>query len=237
MRPLKIRCLVLGLSILALGLMPFSSATADDWVLGYFKSYVEKQVSKTAADVKKALSPKEKSEALLKSASEGKGNDVQQLLKDGADPNSRGKGGATPLMLACLGGHTEVGNILLKSKADIEAKDNEGFTALCFAAAKGDREMVKLLLKPSLLGSWFGPKGANVNASAINGVTPLMYAAHGGHLEVVKILLGAGADPNAKSKSWSLLGFSVGSGDTALTIAEKQRHAKVVKLLKEKVAK
>lgn len=82
------------------------------------------------------------------------------LLSKGADVNAREKNGATPLILAAMGGKVEIDGqggvvtLLLAHKADINAKSANGMTALHVAALVGHADIVKLLLA----------KGANVNA-------------------------------------------------------------------------
>ena len=106
------------------------------------------------------------------------------LLSKGADVNAREKNGATPLIIAAMGGKVEIDGqagvvaLLLAHKADINAKSANGMTALHVAALIGHADVVRLLLA----------KGANVNAEDEKGNTPSDYAAQQGRQEVLKLL-------------------------------------------------
>jgi len=106
------------------------------------------------------------------------------LLSKGADVNAREKNGATPLIIAAMGGKIEIDGqggvvaLLLAHKADINAKSANGMTALHVAALVGHADAVRLLLA----------KGANPDAEDQKGNTPSYYAAQQGRQEVVKLL-------------------------------------------------
>ena len=59
----------------------------------------------------------------------------------------QGNDGATALMLAALGGHEAVAQVLLQHGADVAAADNNGGTALMGAAQGGHEAMAQLLLQ------------------------------------------------------------------------------------------
>ena len=109
---------------------------------------------------------------------------VRLLLKAGANANTRGDW-YTPLMWACMEGHTDVARVLLEEGgADVNAENCEFETAL-FLAAKNDLpELADLLLE----------HGADVNAWAADG-TPFAQAAYQGHVRMAMHLLSREANP------------------------------------------
>jgi len=77
---------------------------------------------------------------------------VKYLVENGADVNSRGPGGATPLLLASMASHmTVMGGdypgvvgFLIEKGADVNAKNTSGYSPLHFAK---NRKVIKLLRK------------------------------------------------------------------------------------------
>jgi len=70
---------------------------------------------------------------------------VADLLTAGADPNSAGRGGMTPLMLS-VRVNQHYTKALLSHGADVNAVDEDGWTALMFAAFHSFRGNIVLLL-------------------------------------------------------------------------------------------
>lgn len=105
---------------------------------------------------------------------------VRLLLSKGADPNSRGLGRKTALMLA---DNPEVADMLLKGGADINAVDDSGATALSAAAIKNNRRVVELFLA----------RGADVNVADKQGETPLAAARRLQNSDMEQILSKFGA--------------------------------------------
>ena len=68
------------------------------------------------------------------------------LLEAGADPNTKGIYGGTPLHDAAYG-HASVARLLLEAGADLNAKDNEGETPLVAAFRNGKDSVAGLLLE------------------------------------------------------------------------------------------
>ena len=117
---------------------------------------------------------------------------LMEWLKDhGANANSRGLNGDSPLHLAIISDRTADGRVirmLLEMGANVNAPNDYGDTPLHRAAYHGLTEKVRLLLRNK----------SDVSARAQRGETPLLYAVRPeGHPETVAALLEGGAKVNA----------------------------------------
>ena len=98
---------------------------------------------------------------------------VKFLIANGAEVNSRGKGGFTPLVSTLFFGFRQkrtdsdsvkdVVEILIDSGADVNTKTLSGSTPLHYVAACATKEVVELLISA----------GADINATNDDGDTPL----------------------------------------------------------------
>jgi ankyrin repeat protein len=118
---------------------------------------------------------------LLKAASRGDADMVNDLLDKGADVDAidgSDPGHITPLMMAVSEGHMQAAMVLIDGGADVNAKDSCGMTPLMKAAYWGCIDTVIILIN----------NGADINASNDFGDTPLSLAFDEGHGDVAYLL-------------------------------------------------
>jgi len=144
---------------------------------------------------------------LQAAAGEGKKEEVERLLRAGADPDFRNRFGETALFYAAGSGWDEVIELLIEHGADIRAIDSGGVTPLMRAVGYGHTAAARVLVDA----------GSDVNAIDDYHKVPVMFAANFGSaehaIESIKILLDAGANINAKAMAMN------GEEKTALDVA------------------
>lgn len=119
--------------------------------------------------------------------------EVERLLKEGADPNAWV--GRSPTMFSLCANLFEPDNaltclrLLLDAGADVNAKGFRELSLIQCAASSSAPQVVEALIAA----------GADVNAKDDNGFTALHSAAQSADLEVVELLIQAGADVGAKN--------------------------------------
>jgi len=148
---------------------------------------------------------------LVKAALGGNNNSVENLLKNGDDPNMRSADGWPPLMCAVQSNYGDCARSLLAAKAEVDACLPGGDTSMNYAARQGHPEMIKLLHEHK----------ADVNNRSMLGDTPLMDAAESGRKVCCEHLIRFKADLNAKNCV----------GRTALAEAQRMGHIDLVGLM------
>lgn len=152
--------------------------------------------------------------ALTKAVQNGDTKSVEELLAQGANPNTKDTDGFPVLVDAAFEGHTEIVRALLAKGANANVVDNEGQTALMLAARRGHTSVVEALLEHR----------ANVNVKSKEGATPLWNAILGCEKipakgRIVELMLASGADVNARN--------------LPLLMATAEDCAEIVKLLRK----
>ncbi len=135
---------------------------------------------------------------------------IEQLLKAGADPNTRTTAdGETVLMVSARVGNLEAVKALVDHGADVNAKEAyRGQTALMWAAAEHHPEVVRILLQHNadwkVISSYRETKLPKLSAaSAVSplsrgGFNAFSFAAREGDIEAAKAMLDAGVDINLR---------------------------------------
>jgi ankyrin repeat protein len=148
---------------------------------------------------------------MIKASANGDINTVNNLLRQGVNPNGKDQQGNTPLFVAANYGQSAIVKLLLdhKAKVDVVTPPNR-YTPLMMAVEYID--VVRLLIE----------NGANVNLQSSSGETALMMACHETRdSEIVKLLLNHGAKVNVRASR----------GRTALWLASQKGKADMVSLL------
>jgi ankyrin repeat protein len=168
--------------------------------------------------------------ALLTSAERGQVDQVREGLAHGANPNVRGEGGVTPLILAAREGRLAIVEMLLGAGADVNACSEPGYsgghsTALRCAVVRGQDAIVRRLVEA---GANVRPcyEYSSIPAEKPNTIVPscgtaLHDAARGGQEAIIEVLLAAGADVDAVDPQ----------DETPLVTAARTRHWQVAKQL------
>lgn len=150
---------------------------------------------------------------LLMHAIEGRLNDVEKLVNEGAEVNFKNENGSTALMLAAYNGHTSIVEYLIKKGANVNVLDVNNRTALMYASSGPFVKTVTSLLN----------NGADVDlVDNVEKFSALMFAAAEGQTEVVDVLLKHGADKNLKDID----------GESSLDFANANGHSSTAELLK-----
>ncbi|GAC81689.1 hypothetical protein SAMN04488550_3688 [Gordonia malaquae] len=148
-------------------------------------------------------------------ASSGDVAEVRRAIADGADLESRGAEGRTPLVVATKNQDAASALALLDAGADPNAKDDLQDSAFLYAGAEGFDTILHGTLR----------HGADVTSLNRYGGTALIPAAEHAHTSTISILINAGVPLDVVNKSgWTALLEAVvlGDGDAAHVDAVRQ---------------
>lgn len=141
---------------------------------------------------------------------------VRDLLARGAQIESRGYLGRTPLVTATKNRAVDAARVLIDAGADVNAKDDIEDSAYLYAGAEGLDTILRMTLD----------HGADVTAVNRYGGTALIPAAEHGSISTVRMLIEAGVDVNhVNTPVWTALHEAVVYGDGS------QRYQDVVTAL------
>lgn len=129
---------------------------------------------------------------------------LQELLRQGVDPNQVEEDGTRALDLAVGRGDLVMSQILVNAGARADR-------AIFWYAHAGDPRLLDLLLSA----------GANINQTSDDGSTPLIMAAYGNDSELIRSLVATGASVDIQNFA----------GDSALMVAARVGNDEVVKAL------
>jgi hypothetical protein len=141
-------------------------------------------------------------------------SEIDLLIKNSVDANSKNKHQVTALMHAAIGNQKEIVNLLIRKGANVNAQCDRNQTALMYAAIKGYTEIVRLLIE----------KGAYLFERDYKGYTALHYAAGAGYIDTVKLLIEKGADKS----------YHTTNGKTAAQLAKENGYSEIYTLLSGK---
>jgi len=158
--------------------------------------------------------------ALMYSLQSGRIENIEKLLKAGADVNHVTKYKQTPLHMVSRVRNAKVMKLVVEKVKSVDVKDNNGNTPLHYCCNYGNLDSVKLLLEKganaahankskstilhaaaqsgqlAMIKLVVAQKGVEVNVVDNNGFTPLYFATQRNVTEGVKLLIDAGADVN-----------------------------------------
>ncbi len=163
------------------------------------------------------MQPTDLAAQLLRAAEHDTLAEISQLIKQGADLNTRDSLGRTPLMAATHANRPDAVRALLEAGADVNIQDNQRDNPFLYAGAEGLLDILKLAITA----------GADTRLTNRYGGTALIPAAHHGHVEVVAELLArTSVDVNhVNNLGWTALLEAIILSDGG------ERHQRVVQLL------
>jgi uncharacterized protein len=135
---------------------------------------------------------------------------VRALIREGADPNARGKFDTPALLWLVRVGDVETAKSLLDAGANANAANAYGVLPLHAATANADRAMVELLLS----------HGAAVDATDPAGETALFTATRIGDEAIADLLLAHGAQSDLKELRYLQTPLHVAAREGSLSVAK-----------------
>jgi ankyrin repeat protein len=169
--------------------------------------------------VEPVILPKQSDEELIQTIQFGTVEQVEILVKGGANPNAVDDDLDSALTIAAFIHDIKLVKLLTSHGADVNYRNHNGLTPLhdaAFASLKAAQEISRILLD----------QGAYVNALDSLGRTPLMCAVDNRNVDLVKILLERGADPTLRNNH----------GERALDLIGRNKHTAALKAILEPVS-
>ncbi|WP_438867427.1 ankyrin repeat domain-containing protein [Pseudomonas sp. L1(2025)] len=153
--------------------------------------------------------------SLVNAAIDGRVAEVERLVASGANPNTVGKDGTTPLFWALNSKSASGVEALLNAGADTEkvTPQSRGFSPMALVSGGNNPDLLALMLR-------YKADANGVNAATIK-TKPLYLAAAQGRLQNVKLILDAGADVNVHDDT----------GLSAATVAAAMGNFEIVAFL------
>lgn len=157
--------------------------------------------------------------ALLNAINRNNLQQVEELIRQGADVDELDRNGDAPLVMAAYKGYADIVKALLEAGADVRAVDpGMKATALHAAAYAGQTEAAKLLVA----------YGIDINKQGpYNGYTALHDAIWQNNIDIVKVLLAADANLSLLSND----------GQSPLDFARTKKRKEIVSLIEQKLGK
>ncbi|MEV4126402.1 ankyrin repeat domain-containing protein [Nocardia sp. NPDC049707] len=150
-----------------------------------------------------AVDPAMNGQLLQAAANDDEGR-VRELIASGADIETRGDRGRTPLVVATKNRATAAARVLIDAGADVNAKDDLEDSAYLYAGAEGLDDILEMTLR----------HGADLRSVNRYGGTALIPASEHGHVSTVRRLIEAGVDVNHVNKPrWTALHEAIVYGD------------------------
>jgi ankyrin repeat protein len=141
--------------------------------------------------------------ALMLAAREGRTQQLDALIKNGAKVNAKDEDGWSPLMLAAFNGQSQCVKSLVAAKADVTPKTAEGWDATLLALSEGKGSTARTIVEA----------GATIPKDGPGKTAPLIHAVYGGDLEAVRLVLEGSPDLAATdSDGWSALEIAANNG-------------------------
>ncbi len=178
-----------------------------------------KEVKGTKRFFKRLFLGSKLDEKLIESVLECDINKMEDLIKKGANINTRDGIGNTSLMLACDFEKFDIVNLLLSKNANIDISNEFGYTAIHFAVQKKD-----LRLLYSIVNMDDDLIEKRLSKQDQNGNTPLHIAVDYGNANAVDFLLKRKANKKIKNKD----------GKTALDVAREKKFYDIMILFNKK---
>ncbi|MFZ9001997.1 MAG: ankyrin repeat domain-containing protein [Bacteriovoracaceae bacterium] len=153
---------------------------------------------------------------LMIAASKGDMDQIDLLLKSGAETSLKDFHGYNALMYATQTGHLKAVKVLAENTSELDVKTGKGYTALSLAVLKNRPKCITALVSA----------GARMDIQ-IHGEDILTVAISKNALESIKVLVALGLNPFEKTKK----------GRSAFDVAKKLKKKKIVAFLKSQVSK